>query len=63
MSNSKKKKKLARELQEFGGGAVSYTACLRLLEDRGMEEAKKQVAEWTAAGDKELAAIQTGHVP
>lgn len=56
--NSRKTKKLVRELQALGGGAVSYTACLRLFEERGFDAAKKQVEQWAAVGDSELAALK-----
>jgi hypothetical protein len=58
MTKKNKKKDLARELQQLGGGTVSYTACQRLIHARGFDAAKKQVQEWLMKADAEVLALK-----
>ncbi len=51
---SDKLKKATRELQRLGGGAVSYSACRRLLLALGFDGAKEQIAAWIRDGAAEL---------
>ena len=54
---SDKVKKLARELQRLGGGAVTYSTCRRMLLASGYDEARKQIERWLRDGAAELAQI------
>ena len=58
MSKSTETKK-ARQIQKIAGPSVSYSTCLRLLRERGCEEAVKQVETWNVAADEELKATRT----
>jgi len=53
-----KLKKLVRELQERARGTVAYSTCRRLLIERGFDAAAKQIDEWLAAADVEVARLK-----
>ncbi len=55
MSKKNAEKKNARELQELF--KASYSTCINLIRERGVEGARKQLEEWQRAGDAELTVV------